>query len=78
MAISCSGGDLLSRAASHQVSSALQSLTSVFGMGTGGASLLSPPNVRVVPSKLNNVHLLDDFSFILLSSLNLLVKPSDY
>ena len=38
-----SGDDLLSRAASRQVSSALQSLTSVFGMGTGVTSAsLSP------------------------------------
>ena len=34
----CSGDDLLSRAASRQVPSALQSLTSVFGMGTGVTS----------------------------------------
>ena len=32
---------LLSQAASHQVPSALKSLTSVFGMGTGVSSLLS-------------------------------------
>ena len=31
-----SGGDLLSRAVSSQVPSALKGLTSVFGMGTGG------------------------------------------
>ena len=30
-----SGGDLLSRAVSSQVPSALKGLTSVFGMGTG-------------------------------------------
>ena len=35
-----SGGDLLSRAVSSQVPSALKGLTSVFGMGTGGT--LSP------------------------------------
>ena len=41
--ITLSGDDLLSRAVAHQVSSALQSLTSVFGMGTGGTSAsLSP------------------------------------
>ena len=33
------GDDLFSRAASSQVSSAQVSLTSVFGMGTGGPSL---------------------------------------
>ena len=38
-----SGSDLLSRAVSSQVPSALKGLTSVFGMGTGGSlSLLSP------------------------------------
>ena len=34
----CVGIDLFSRAVASQVSSALQSLTSVFGMGTGGPS----------------------------------------
>ena len=33
-----SGGDLLSRTVTSQVPSALKSLTSVFGMGTGGTS----------------------------------------
>ena len=50
------GNVLLSQAASHQVSSALRSLTSVFEMGTGVASpLLSPdfPYIEGVPSKLN-------------------------
>ena len=38
-----SGNDLLSRAVSSQVPSALKGLTSVFGMGTGGSlSPLSP------------------------------------
>ena len=41
----CSGDDLLSRAASHQVSSALQSLTTVFGMGTGVTSASLSPNI---------------------------------
>ena len=40
-----SGGDLLSRAVSSQVSSALKSLTSVFGMGTGGTSSPLPPEI---------------------------------
>ena len=40
----CSGSYLLSQAVAHQVSSTLRSLTSVFGMGTGGSSLLSPPD----------------------------------
>ena len=39
-----SGDVLLSRAVAHQVSSALRSLTTVFGMGTGVTSLLSSPN----------------------------------
>ena len=48
------GNVLLSQAASHQVSSALKSLTSVFEMGTGVASsLLSPDFIEGVPSKLN-------------------------
>ena len=40
-----SGSVLLSRAVAHQVSSALKSLTTVFGMGTGVTSLLLPPNI---------------------------------
>ena len=40
-----SGDVLLSQAVTHQVSSALKSLTTVFGMGTGVTSLLLPPNV---------------------------------
>ena len=47
-----SGSDLLSRAVSSQVPSALKGLTSVFGMGTGGTlSPLSPEfsRVRFVP-----------------------------
>ena len=38
------GSFLLSRAVTSQVSSALQSLTAVFGMGTGVSSVLSPPS----------------------------------
>ena len=34
------GGDLLSHTVAHAVPSALKSLTSVFGMGTGGSSSL--------------------------------------
>ena len=65
------GNVLLSRAVAHQVSSALESLTSVFGMGTGVTSPLLSPDIllskmscpRLVgtssaPSKLNN----NDFS----------------
>ena len=50
-----SGNYLLSQAVARQVSSTLRSLTSVFGMGTGGSSLLSSPDFfEVIPSKLNN------------------------
>ena len=41
-----SGDDLLSRAVSSQVPSALRGLTSVFGMGTGGS--LSPLSPEIV------------------------------
>ena len=56
-----SGNVLLSRTVAHQVPSTLLSLTSVFGMGTGGSStLLSPDFVSmkllIVPSKLNNAY----------------------
>ena len=40
-----SGGDLLSRAVSSQVPSALRGLTSVFGMGTGGTLSPLPPEI---------------------------------
>ena len=39
----CVGIDLFSRAVASQVFSALQCLTSVFGMGTGGPSALETP-----------------------------------
>ena len=42
------GNDLLFRLVSKQVPSALESLTSVFGMRTGGSSQLSPPEWRDV------------------------------
>ena len=43
------GGVLLSHIVSHAVPSALKILTSVFGMGTGVASSLSPPkNFKLV------------------------------
>ena len=42
-----SGGDLFSRAVTSQVSSALESLTAVFGMGTGVASPSFPPEAGV-------------------------------
>ena len=50
----CVGIDLSSRSVSRQVLSALVSLTSVFGMGTGGPSPLKTPTIfRHVPWKLN-------------------------
>ena len=42
------GSVLLSRAVTRQVSSALKSLTTVFGMGTGVTSPLLPPDIRFV------------------------------
>ena len=50
-----SGNVLLSRAVSRQVPSALRSLTSVFGMGTGGTSSLLSPDIHFLESyQLNN------------------------
>ena len=42
------GGDLLSHTVSHAVPSALESLASEFGMGSGGPFPLKPPT-KVVP-----------------------------
>ena len=44
------GFDLSSRSVSRQVFSALQSLTSVFGMGTGGPSALKVLTFYDAPS----------------------------
>ena len=46
--------NLFYRAVASQVSLAKMSLTSVFGMGTGGTSSQSSPTVRTTASKLNN------------------------
>ena len=43
MIICCVGTDLSSQSVARQVFSALMSLTSVFGMGTGGPSSLKTP-----------------------------------
>jgi hypothetical protein len=43
-----SGGDLLSHTVTHVVPSALESLTSVFGMGTGVTPPLSPPKSKTM------------------------------
>ena len=56
-----SGDVLISREVTLRVSSALRSLTTVFGMGTGGSSSLLSPQMAecqphmAVPSKLNNI-----------------------
>ena len=42
-ALFCAGVDLSSQVVTNQVFSTQMSLTSVFGMGTGGTSLLSTP-----------------------------------
>ena len=62
-----SGNSLFSRAVARQVSSTLRSLTSVFGMGTGGASSPLSPDIllRDAPSKLNNVRQSFSYSFSL-------------
>ena len=51
---SCVGIDLFSRAVASQVSSALLSLTSVFGMGTGDPQRHKHRLSEIVPWKLNN------------------------
>ena len=42
-----SGGFLLSHSVTRAVPSALLSLTSVFGMDTGGSSVLTPPEYKL-------------------------------
>ena len=77
------GSFLLSRAVTSQVSSALQSLTAVFGMGTGVSSVLSPPSFLIqyyLFSYLSNtLVLIYDLSSLTWYKPNLLlVKPSTY
>ena len=68
------GNVLLSRAVSHQVSSALKSLTSVFEMGTGVSSPLLPPDsLYLIESKIPNNCIFQTEVFE-----NLLVKLSTY
>ena len=51
------GIELSSRTVSRKVFSPLQSLTSVFGMGTGGPSAFVTPTSRILdPWKLNNIY----------------------
>ena len=45
-----SGGDLLSQGVSAQVPSALEGLTSVFGMGTGVTPPREPPSLMLEES----------------------------
>ena len=45
--LSCAGTALFSQAVTRQVSSALMSLTSVFGMGTGGTSSPLAPAIQL-------------------------------
>ena len=46
--LSCAGTALMSQAVTRQVSSALMSLTSVFGMGTGGTSSPLAPAISTI------------------------------
>ena len=50
-----SGGDLLSHTKYHAVPSALKSLTTEFGMGSGVTSSLRPPKIEVIHSKLSTL-----------------------
>ena len=59
----CVGVDLFSRLVAKQVSSALVSLTSVFGMGTGGPSPLETPTASEKTS-LRFVPLTTDLRFV--------------
>ena len=47
LSINYPGSDLLSHAVAHAVPSALEGLTSVFGMGTGVAPPASPPGIVI-------------------------------
>ena len=59
--LTCVGIELFSRTVSRKVSSPLQSLTSVFGMGTGGPSAFVTPTLSqesrffIAPWILNNI-----------------------
>ena len=84
------GGDLLSHTVASAVPSARLSLTSVFGMGTGGTSALTPPeilyfskdNLETIESKSNQYHKKQDqvhepkYEIIQLKVLDLLVPVS--
>ena len=62
-----SGGDLLSRAVTSQVPSALKGLTSVFGMGTGVTPSLSPPEMVNIFRQARSVVLFFLFTYLLAS-----------
>ena len=71
----CVGIELSSRAASSQVFSPLQSLTSVFGMGTGGPSAFVTPTIsanwkfRMQNSECRINYLIPNFEFRISNSL---------
>ena len=60
-----SGGDLLSRAVTSQVPSALKGLTSVFGMGTGVTPSSLPPEMVNIFRQVRSVVLFVLFAFLL-------------
>ena len=65
----CVSTDLSFRPVARQVFSALQSLTSVFGMGTGGPSALEKPTVELHRySGYNPLSVSDDLSSRAVSS----------
>ena len=60
-----SGGDLLSRAVTSQVPSALKGLTSVFGMGTGVTPSSLPPEMVNIFRQVRSVVLVFLFAYLL-------------
>ena len=56
--LDCVGIELSSRSVARQVFSPLQSLTSVFGMGTGGPFALETPTVHI------SVHFVSAMSYL--------------
>ena len=60
-----SGGDLLSRAVTSQVPSALKGLTSVFGMGTGVTPSSLPPEMVNIFRQVRSVVLFFLFAYLL-------------
>ena len=66
-----SGGDLLSRAVTSQVPSALKGLTSVFGMGTGVTPSSLPPEMVNYVRQVRSIVLFFLFAFLLAPALSL-------